>query len=163
MAVANTYRNIKDVYDGVENYAYYTASGIVQGDFMQWDLGARVAVPLTAVSGAVFLGVCEDASPMASLGTAARPLLAGGVIRIKSQGIFSMKTTSGETYAHLDPIFMGADTQTVTKVSSGRMLGRVHLPNGTTVAGSSTAVVNVRIFGSMTNCGSAPSSLSGDA
>ena len=163
MAVANFYRNIKDVFDGVDLYNYYSSSGIVQGDFMQWDLVSRVATPGTTASGIVFLGVSEDASPMASLGTAARPLVAGGKMRIKSQGTFMMKTTSGETYSHLDAIFMGADTQTVTKVSAGRMLGRVHLPDGTQVTGGSTARVTVRIFGSMTNCGNQPSSLAADA
>lgn len=158
----NYYSTVKDVFDGMETYNYYSSSGVVAGDMMQWDAVSRVATPMTTASGAIFLGVSEDASPLAGIGTAARPLVAGGRVRIKSQGVFNMKTTSGETYSHLDPLFMGADPQTVSKIGSGRCIGRAHLPGGNTVSGGSTTRVNVRIFGSMTNCGQAPSALDGD-
>lgn len=156
--MADVYRSVKEVFDGYESYA--VASGVETGSMMQWDTGARVATPMTTASGAIFLGVSEESNPLNGLGTTAVPLT-GNVSRIKSQGIFNMKTTSGETYSHLDAVFMGADDQTVTKVGSGRMVGRIHLPGGSQVSGSSTTKVPVRILGSMTNCGIAPSSAPG--
>ena len=146
--MADKFRFVKDVYDGFTAYAVYGASGIETGFLMQWDTGARKAVPMTTTpSGAIFLGVSEETTPLAGLGSAANPLT-GNMLRIKANGIHRMKTTNGETYAHLDAVYMGADAHTVSKAGL-RIIGRVYLPDGTTVAGSATAEVPVNIFGSL--------------
>lgn len=159
--MADFYRFLTDVFHGIESYAISggatSSATISTGDMMQWDATARYATNNTLGSGAIFLGVCDETNPLASLGTATRPLT-GGRLRIRSQGVFAMKSTAGETYSHLDPVYQGADVGTVSAVSSTRMVGRVHLPDGTQVTGGTTARVPVRMFGSMTNCGVAPSS-----
>lgn len=153
--MANVYRNVKDVFAGIE--AYVIGSGIDQGDMCQWDAGARQATSNLLNSGSIFLGVSETAHPMAGLGTDANPL-DGFLARIRSQGIFNMQTTTGEVYSHLDPVYQGAGKQVVSLVGSTRPVGRVHLPDGTQVTGATGTPVPVRMFGSMTNCGNAPSS-----
>jgi hypothetical protein len=154
--MANVYRFLKDAFSGVESFAVYTQSGIEAGDQMQWDATARKATNNALASGSIFLGVCEDAQPVASLGTTASPLT-GSRVRIKSQGIHFMKTTAGETYSHLDAVYQGADVQTVTKVSAGRLIGRVWLPDGTQVTGAAGTSVDVTVYGSMTNNSTVPS------
>lgn len=154
--MANVYRFVKDVYDGQESYKIYTASGVSEGDFMQWDPDSRLATNNLLASGSIFLGVAQDANPLAGLGTPTNPLT-GGMCRIKSNGIHSMNTTSSEVYSHLDPVFEGADAQTVSKVGSTRMVGRVWLPDGTQVTGASGTTVNVSVYGSMTNNSTVPS------
>ena len=146
--MADIYRTIKDIFDGIESYAVYTSSGIDQGDLCVWDPDARLAVVMTTTtaSGAIFLGVSEESQPLAGLGTATVPLT-GDRIRIKGQGIFKFETTASETYNHLDPVFMGANAQRVTLVGSTRMVGRVHLPDGTQVTGATGTSVEVRIVG----------------
>lgn len=157
----NRYRTIKDVYEGSDSYRVYTQSGMDQGDICQWDADSRYATRNHLASGSIFLGVAEEAHPMASLGTTSVPLTQDRV-RIKSQGLCEMKTTDGETYSHLDPVFQNVsdstERQRVTRVSASRMIGRIHLPDGSQVTGTGNNSVNVRIFGSMTNCGNAPSS-----
>jgi hypothetical protein len=155
--MADVYRFKTDVYHGTENYKVYTQSGIDTGDMCQWDTGARLATANLLASGSIFLGVAESTQPLAGLGSTTVPLT-GDVVRIKSQGVFEMKTTTGETYSHLEPVFQGADAQTVTKVSATRLIGRIHLPDGTQVTGAAGTSVKVRIFGSMTNVSTVASS-----
>lgn len=154
--MANVYRFVKDTYDGVESYACYTSSGISQGDMIQWDTGARKATPLTTASGAIFLGVSESAQPLAGLGSSTVSLT-GDVVRVKSTGVHAMKTTMGETYVHLTPVFMGGDAQTVTNAGGqARLIGRCWVPGGQSITGASGVKVPVLIYGSMTNNSTAP-------
>lgn len=159
--MANFYRFLKDTFYGLEFYAISggtsSVGAISEGDMMQWDSVSGYATSNLLGSGSIFLGVSYDCNPMAGLGTAARPLTGGGA-RIGSQGIFQFKTTTGETYKHLTAVYQGADAQTVSTVGSTRIVGRVHLPDGTTVTGATSAMVTVRILGSMTNLSCIPSS-----
>lgn len=167
MATTNTYRFLKDIFGtgaGLDSYVISggstSAATINQGDQMQWDAGSRYATNNALASGAIFLGICEEANPVASLGTASQPLT-GGYLRIKSCGIHSFKTTNGDTYSHMDPVYQGADVQTITNgASANRMIGRVHLPNGTQVVGTGSNTVAVNIYGSLTNGSNPPSSAS---
>jgi len=147
--MADVYRNVKDIYEGSDAYKVYTQSGNDQGDMMQWDATSRLATNNAMASGAIFLGIAEDSQPLRSLGTATVPLT-GDRCRIKAQGVFFFTTTNGETYNHLDAVFQGATVQTVT-TSTGqeRMIGRVHLPDGSQVTGNGTNTVNVRVLGNL--------------
>lgn len=151
------YRFLYDVFPGIESYAIYSSSGVNEGDMMQWDTGSRVATNALLASGSIFLGISYETNPLASLGTTARPLT-GSLCRIGSQGIFQMKTTTSEVYSHLDPVYQGADTQTISKVGSTKIIGRVHLPGGSTVTGAAETLCSVRILGNMTNLSCIPSS-----
>lgn len=143
----SVYRDLGiDMFTGTDSYAIATGSGINTGDMMQWDTGSRIATLMVAASGAIFLGVAQTSQPLAGLGTTSVPLT-GDKCRIKGQGVHDMKSTTGETYSHLDPVFMGADTQTVSKVGSSRMVGRVWLPDGTQVTGAAGTNVKVMIYG----------------
>lgn len=150
--MANVYRTLKDIYDGVESYAVYSASGVETGSAMAWDPGARVAVPMTAItaSGAIFLGVSEEAQPVAGLGSSSNPLT-GNQLRIRGQGVCSMQTTSGEVYSHLDPVWLGANSQTVSLIANQntRFVGRAHLPLGNQVTGGVGVRVPIRILGNL--------------
>ena len=125
---------------------------------MQWDAGSRLATKNLLASGSIFLGVTEEANPFAGIGTTDQPLT-GGMCRIKANGVHNFKTTSSEVYSHLDPVFQGADAQTVSLVGSTLMIGRVHLPDGTQVTGATGTDVAVSIYGSMTKNSTVPSSL----
>lgn len=155
--MADVYRFVKDTYDGVESYAIYASSGVSQGDMMQWDAGSRLATNNLLASGSIFLGVAEERNPVASIGTSTAPLT-GSRCRVKSSGVHFFKSTAGETYSHLDAVYQGADAQTVTKIGSTRIVGRVWLPDGTQVTGASTTSVNVLVYGSMTMNSTTPSS-----
>lgn len=156
--MANVYRFLKDVFDGRDSYAVYTSSGVDQGMLMQWDTGSRKAVPMTANSGAIFLGVSEECQPLAGLGSSTRPLT-GDRLRIVSQGLMRLPGTDGETYSHRDPVFMGADASRITSVAGQqRIVGRVHLPDGSQVVAASGVTVPVIVLGSMTNNSTTPSS-----
>ena len=159
--MANFYRFLKDTYFGLDAYAISggltSTMSIAEGDMMQWDYTSKYSTNALLCSGSIFLGVTYDCNPMASLGTSTAPLT-GGVVRIGSQGIFQMKTTSSEVYKHLDPVYQGADAQTVSLTGSTRIVGRVHLPGGSTVTGATGTFVPVRILGSMTNNSTVPSS-----
>lgn len=154
------YRFVKDTGGsgaGLEAYAIYASSGINTGDMVQWDIAARVATANLLGSGSIFLGVSETTNPVVSLGTPSVPLT-GGKITVKSQGVHFFKTTAAEIYSHLDPIYQGADVQTVSKAGSTRMIGRIWLPDGSQVTGATGTNVNVLVMGNMTNDSSAPSS-----
>lgn len=157
--MANVYRTRKDIFDGIESYKVYTSSGMSTGSMAQWDSNARLATPMTTASGAIFLGINEDAQPLAGLGSSTNPLT-GDRTRIKGQGIFEMKTTASEVYSHLDPVWMGADDQTVTKLGASRMVGRVHLPDGSQVTGATGTTVMVRIIGNLGAASVLPSAAS---
>ena len=156
--MANYYSTIKSLFDGYESYAIHAASGIDTGDMMQWDTGSRVATPNALASGSIFLGVSEETNPMAGLGTAARPMT-GGFCRIAGEGVQNLRCTDGETYVHLTAVYQGSTVQTVTTgPSANRMIGRVWLPNGTSVTGTTSNRVNIRIFGSQGTTGATVSS-----
>lgn len=160
MANSNVYRTLKDVYDGRESYAVYSSSGVpFVGDMCQWDPTALVATQMTTASGAIFLGVSEECQPLAGLGSNTNPLT-GNMIRIVSQGLQSMNSTTGETYTHRVPVYMGADPQTISVVGAGRIVGRVHLPDGSTITGAAGTRVPINICGSMTNGSAVPSASS---
>ncbi len=157
MSTTNVYRDLGvDMFTGTESYAVATGSGINTGDLMQWDTGSRIATLMVAVSGAIFLGVAQSSQPLVGLGTST-VTLTGDKVRIKGQGVHSLKSTTGETYSHLDPVFMGADTQTATKVGSSRVIGRVWLPDGTQVTGAAGTNVPVMIYGQQILPGVLPS------
>lgn len=156
----NVKRFMKDVYDGIESYRVYSSSGINQGDMAQWDDSSRYMTTNLMASGSIFLGITEEANPLASLGTTTQPLT-GGRIRVRSGGIHFLTTTNGETYSHLEPVY-SRTASAVTKVSATRMVGRVHLPLGNQVVGDGTNTVDISIAGSMTNAFRAPSSATGD-
>ena len=153
----DVYRFVKHVFDGTASYRVYSSSGIETGAMMQWDTTARYATPHTTASGNVFLGVSQETNPLAGLGTTSQPLT-GGMIRILSQGVHNMLTTADETYVHRTPVFMGATTHTVTTVSAGRLIGRVHLPDGSSITGATGTTVPVSILGDMTNGSTVPTS-----
>lgn len=157
MATTNVYRKVKDTFDGKESYNIYATSGINQGDMCQWDPTALVATNNTLGSGSIFLGVAEDANPLAGLGTPTVNLT-GNKCRIQSEGVHFFKTTTGETYVHLTPVYQGADQQTVSTVGATVFIGRCWLPDGSTVTGAAGTPVNVLIVGSQTKNSCIPSS-----
>ena len=161
MATSSTYRYLKDTFWGLDAYAIsggITSSATInEGDMMQWDSVSTYATNATMASGSIFLGVCYDTTPLVGLGTSTRPLTSG-FVRIGSQGIFNFKSTSGESYTHLAPVYQGADVQTVSLVGSTRIIGRVHLPLGGSITGATGTQVPVRVLGSMTNLSTVPSS-----
>lgn len=144
MPTTNVYRFLRQL-DGVEQFKIYSASGINTGDMAQWDPNALVATNNLLASGSVFLGVFNDTNPAVGLGTASQPLTNGSA-QVLMQGVFNFNTTASETYTHNTPVFQGADQQTVTTVSAGRMIGRAWLPQGTTVTGATGTQVSVLIL-----------------
>lgn len=150
--MADYYTFKKDTYYGYESYACYATSGIAQGDMLQWDSTSRRATNGVLGSGSIFLGIAEEANPVASL------KLDIDRIRVKSNGVHDILTTNGETYSHLDPVFQGAAVNQVSLYGATVCIGRVHLPDGTQVTGTGTNRVPVRIFGSLTRDGFAASS-----
>lgn len=160
--MADVYRFLKDTYDGRESYKCYTQSGISTGDLCQWDPDARLATNNFLASGSIFLGAAEGRQPLAGLGTATVPLT-GDRIRIKGGGLHQLISTNGETYEHLQAVGQSTtDRQAVTRIYSTRMIGRVHLPDGTQISGDGSNQVPVILIGSMTNQGRGPSALAGD-
>ena len=131
----NVYRFLRTL-DGVEQFVIYTTSGVSTGDMVQWDPGSRVATNNLLASGSIFLGVANDPNPAAGLGTASQPLN-NGSIQVMMQGTFNFKTTTGETYVHNTVVYQGADQQTITTNSASRGIGRVWLPQGTSITGAS--------------------------
>lgn len=143
--MANIYRFVRDLGATTPTESFYCPSGASQGDMMQWDATARQLTNNTMGSGSVFVGVNEDCSPAAGIGTSARPLT-NNRQRVKMGGIHKFKTTAGDTYGHRDIVYQGADQQTVSKVGSTRAIGLVWIEDGTTVSGATGTEVPVLIL-----------------
>lgn len=146
--MANIYRylGVDPQFSGVAVYAISGGSTISTGDMCQWDTGSRIATSALLASGSIFLGVAESASPLAGLGTSSAPLTRN-LVRIRSAGVHRFKSTTGETYSHMDAVYQGADAQTVSKVGATRMIGEVWYPDGTQVTGASGTEVNILVYG----------------
>lgn len=144
--MANVYRFDRDLGSVTPIEAFYVPSGASQGDMMQWDSSAKIATNNLLSSGSIFLGVCEDASPVAGIGTSTRTLT-NNRLRVKmGQCVMRFKTTASETYVHRTVVYQGADAQTVSTVGATRAIGLVWLPDGSTVTGASGTEVTVLIL-----------------
>lgn len=122
---------------------------ITQGvDFNQGDLVySNSGIATVAASDAncqYLIGVSRLASPMdpAPYGTAVYPNYA----EIEYGGVYSFKSTVGESYAHGTALYIGADAQTVTTVAGTYSIGKVYQPDGATLTGAAGVKVLARII-----------------
>lgn len=91
------------------------ASAINSGDMVYWNATAKAAHPYTLdANGAYFMGVSLDTTPMDVIATDYLP-----TVNVRTRGQFAMKSTAGDTYNPGDPVYVGADAQTVTNTAGG--------------------------------------------
>jgi hypothetical protein len=144
--MANIMRAVKQ--SDPEAYAIDPAIQHDEGNFVKWDAGTSLLVAQAAGDARPCQGVLMDANPVASLpfGTASsknRVLVSSGKF---ANDIYRMKTTFGDTYAHLDTLEVGADSQTVVKgATANNLVAIAWLPDGTTVTGGPGAEVTIKI------------------
>jgi hypothetical protein len=124
------------------------ASGIVQGDMVAWDGTNKKAITMPTGTGILFAGVSSDDESVSG-GSSTTVIDKLTEVGIYHRGVFSFKTTGGDTYLAGDVVYRGADAQTVQKTSTGlTKIGVIELPpdqqlNG--VAGGAGVSVTVRI------------------
>lgn len=119
---------------------------INQGDQVYWDSSGHVVKPVdTNGHAATFAGVAAQSSYMNPYGTKIYPQ---GSIEVWTKGKYTFKTTVGDTLNHGDPVYLGADAQTVTNQDpgGGNVIGYVWLPlGGTAVTGATGTNIDVVI------------------
>ena len=80
-----------------------------------------------------FKGVASDASYIQPYATKKynNPLV------VLSAGIFKFKTTAGDSLTHEAPVYIGADSQTITTTAGGGSypMGKVYNPDGLSLTG----------------------------
>lgn len=114
------------------------------GDMVYLDTD-HLLKPCASGAQAKFVGVAAESNQMAPYGTA---IIAPRVEVIVS-GVFRMKATASETLYDMDPVYVGADAQTVVKADPGfgAIVGYVLLKSGqlsmATVAGDTVEVLIV--------------------
>jgi hypothetical protein len=151
----------KDIYDGTLIFATDQSgvSGVNQGDITVFDStlnsskgGARAVVPATGQSEmAHYIGISRQNSVLNSLNDV---LL---TVDVAFKNVYNLKTTAGETYLHLQPVYWNetADAQTITNnTNSGArtvVVGYIILPqefvmNGTlSIVGAAGILIPVAI------------------
>jgi hypothetical protein len=122
---------------------------IKQGSLVVWDAVAGIAKEAAAAAiGDKLLGCSENTVPVASnIDNGVTPIQYS--INACYGDVFSMGATTGESYVDFDPVYVGADAQTITKVNAGSQvaIGYVKLPSGTaSIAGSAGVKVPVYLF-----------------
>lgn len=127
-------------------YPYPVSAGgsfdINAGDLTWFDTGTTLLKPLDTDAHAAFLvGVAYDSSFLNLYGTKKYE----SSITVQSVGYGRFKTTSGDTYAHGNACYLGADAQTITNTVGGNshIIGYIFLPNGNTVTGGAGTLVEM--------------------
>lgn len=109
-----------------------STGAIKAGDLLWQDGSTYLAKPLdTDAHAASFIGVAAGPSVVSS-GIDNATVPAEKVVQADSEGIFSMKSTAGDTFHPGEAVYIGADAQTVTN-TVGTMthpIGYVVLPIG---------------------------------
>ena len=80
---------------------------------MLMNFPGNIAVPASAQANAQFIGVSETDNPIVSLGYTLP------WVNCLREGTFRFFSTSGDNYNPWDVVYIGAGSQTVTKVSTG--------------------------------------------
>lgn len=125
-------------------YKCLVAGPIDAGDVVKWDTSSLYALRQATGNAEKCVGVSMDTIPLPSRIDASDVV---DMIRVKQSGIFSFKTTAAETYEHGLWVEVGADSQTIKLTSTGaNKVGKVHLPDGTSVTGAAGTEVEVELF-----------------
>lgn len=123
------------------------------GDLTGWDSTNLWAIRHTAGQGLKFLGVAMGRHPVSSnIDHTTVPMETD--IVVQDRGIFFFNTTAAETYAHGDPVKIGADAQTIAKATQptdqDEVIGFIWKPQDsaatTGAAGVSVQVAIMRRF-----------------
>lgn len=127
------------------SYKIATTLSVESGQLMAWATGTKDVVKFTAAGAAgKFVGVSRESSALVTtLGSNAVLKLAE--LSVYTTGIHALLGTAGDTYAHGDSVYMGADNTKVTKVDPGAgiVVGKVWLPDGTTKSGAVRVPVKI--------------------
>lgn len=85
---------------------------IYQGDAVVWDINAGVAIGAPSASGASFIGISDTSTKVPTLGvlTADQQVPRINVIQ---GGLVEMIAGAGATIKPFDPVYIGADAQTI--------------------------------------------------
>jgi hypothetical protein len=115
-----------------------------QGDLIYSDSG--IAKPITSDANcSLLMGVARLANPIDPnvYGNAIYPEIA----EADFGGVYLMKTTNAENYVHDQLVYFGGDAQTITNVAGAMInpIGRVNLPDGSTLVGTVGGNVPVRV------------------
>ncbi len=130
----------------VTNYAVDPTDTINMGDIMAWDASNKVAIVMAADTDfAHFIGIANGNVPAAPGVDNSMQANSANTVEVAGEGIFNMKSTDGETYAHGIALAMGADAQTVRLDNSdNRIIGYVYLPEGGTITGGAGVLLPMR-------------------
>lgn len=122
-----------------------------QGDMLMQSAVGGAAKPLDTTGNAqYFIGVAAKSSYLAL--TVSQQT--GSIVKnynqqslVYNKGVFSFKTTVGETYLDGTLVYLGADAQTITTVAGGgTSIGKVKLSQGqTSITGAAGVIANVAI------------------
>lgn len=122
-----------------------------QGDLMYFDFNAGYVKPLDSDANAAFLeGVATHSAyvaPYASTQAIGGPAIAKnfyGNAQIQPGGVATF-FSAAEVYAHGQAVYYGTDAQTICKTGT-HAVGTVYLPDGTTITGSATTLVPIRVI-----------------
>jgi len=127
-----------------EEYKCLAAGPIDAGDVVKWDTTNLYAVRQATGAAGDCVGVSMDTIPLPSRIDSTDVV---DRIRVRSEGVFSFKTTASETYKHGLWVEVGADSQTVKLTSTdANKIGKVWLPDGQSVTGAAGTEVQVKIM-----------------
>lgn len=143
--MANIYRYLRKAYP--ESYRVDTSgsNNVQLGDMLQWDGAGPYAKAMVAGQEQYFIGVSDGVAPTptSNIDNASGKI---DSVLVYSHGIFSFKTTVGESYNHGDPVKCGADAQTVSSAAVTTGIGYVWRPLASAaLTGASGVEVDVAI------------------
>ncbi len=133
--------------DPVEYFVDITATPtIADGSLMEWDATNLEVGLLAAGSAANCIGVAEGQIPIASNIDNTTGL--ENRIKVRAEGEFKFKTTSGDTYEHGLAVETGADALTIKlgTPTAANKVGIVWLPKGESIAGGAGVFVTIKIM-----------------
>jgi len=116
------------------------------GDLMYMDQTAHLAKPLDSdAHAATLIGVAAQPSQVSSnLDNGSIP--AEKAVVVQSSGVFGLQTTASEVYYPGQPVYAGADAQTITNVTGSNIIGWVILPVGVaSITGAAGVSVGVYV------------------
>lgn len=123
-----------------------TTSAVNEGDLVYWDASAHLIKSITndTTAAAGYAGFAAQPSTVSSNLDNGAILPPNMLVVNKTYAVGQFKTTVGDTYHHNDPLYIGADAQTVTSTVGGltQVLGYVQLPPGVS---SLSGAVGVRV------------------
>jgi len=130
MATTNKYNYLEPGEPSIYKADTSGSNDIAMGDMVSWYAAGPYVKPLANGAEALFVGVSLDVAPTP---TSNIDNAAGKIdhVLVHAKGVFSFKTTAGETYGHGDAVKCGADAQTVTNgsVAVDDIIGYVWRPN----------------------------------